>query len=211
MSDTPNPLQHAVFLQGAPPGAPLPTDSGSEVAFAGRSNSGKSSALNALTGRRTLARTSRTPGRTQQINFFAVGEDRRLVDLPGYGYARVPEAMRIQWRPLVEHYLLERRSLRGLVVTADCRREFGELEAMMLDWCGRTGLPVHVLLTKSDKLKRGPGLASLHQWQKRLDTVPGAGVQLFSALNRTGVDEARQRVAEWLDSGPDCEKKNAPV
>jgi GTP-binding protein len=207
--EIPNPFRHAVFLQGAPLGAPLPPDRGREVAFAGRSNSGKSSALNTLTGRRGLARTSRTPGRTQQINFFALGNDARLADLPGYGYAKVPEAVRLQWRPLIECYLLERRSLKGLMLTVDCRRDFGDLEAMMLDWCAGTGMPVHILLTKCDKLKRGPAHAALHRWQVLLGGRPelDAGVQLFSSLTRAGVDEARERLAAWLDFG----QKNAPV
>lgn len=207
--ESPNPFRNAEFMQGAPLGAPLPADRGLEVAFAGRSNSGKSSALNTLTGRRGLARTSRTPGRTQQINFFSVGEDRRLADLPGYGYAKVPEALRLQWRPLIERYLLERRSLQGLMLTVDCRRDFGELEMMMLDWCGETGMRVHMLLTKSDKLKRGPAHAALHRWQALLAGRPGldAGVQLFSSLTRAGVDEARARLAAWLDFG----QKKAPV
>lgn len=206
--EAPNPFQQAEFLLGAPLGAPLAPDEGREVAFAGRSNSGKSSALNTLTGRRGLARTSRTPGRTQQINFFGVGEGVRLVDLPGYGYAKVPEAMRRQWRPLIERYLRDRHSLRGLMLTVDCRRDFGDLETMMFDWCAATGMPVHVLLTKSDKLKRGPAHAALHRWQKLLKEQPGldAGVQLFSSLDRTGVDAARARLAEWLD----CGQKKAP-
>jgi GTP-binding protein len=209
--EIPNPFQRAVFLQGAPLNAPLPADRGLEAAFAGRSNSGKSSALNTLTGKRGLARTSRTPGRTQQINFFDLGDDRRLADLPGYGYAKVPEAIRLQWKPLIERYLVERRSLKGLVLTVDCRRDFGELEAMMLDWCDETGMPVHLLLTKSDKLKRGPAHAALHRWQALLAAQPGldAGVQLFSSLTRVGVDEARERLAAWreLDFG----QKKAPV
>ncbi len=204
-----NPFQQAAFLLGAPYGAPLPPDEGREVAFAGRSNSGKSSALNTLTGRRGLARTSRTPGRTQHINFFGVGEAARLVDLPGYGYAKVPEAVRRQWRPLIERYLIGRRSLKGLMLTVDCRRDFGDLETMMFDWCADTGMPVHVLLTKSDKLKRGPAHAALHRWQKLLkEAYPGldVGVQLFSSLSRVGVGDARERLADWLDFG----QKKAP-
>lgn len=207
--ESPNLFHNAVFLQGAPLGAPLPADRGREVAFAGRSNSGKSSALNTLTGRRGLARTSRTPGRTQQINFFELGNDARLADLPGYGYAKVPEALRLQWRPLIERYLLERESLKGLMLTVDCRREIGELETMMLDWCGDTGMPVHILLTKCDKLKRGPAHAALHRWQALLGSMPAcdSSVQLFSSLTRTGVEEARARLGVWLNFG----QKNAPV
>lgn len=204
-----NYFQQAEFRMGVPYGARLPADHGREVAFAGRSNSGKSSALNTLTGRRGLARISKTPGRTQHINFFDLGGDRRLVDLPGYGYARVPEAIRRQWQPLIERYLLERRSLVGLMLTVDCRRTPGDLEEMMLAWCVETGMPLHILLTKADKLKRGPAHAALHGWERRLRQLPGleASVQLFSSLDRTGVDEARERLAAWLDSG----QKNAPA
>lgn len=202
-------FQQAAFIMSAPRGAPMPPDRGYEVAFVGRSNSGKSSSINTLTGRRGLARTSRTPGRTQLVNFFDLGEDRRLADLPGYGYARVPEAMRRDWGPMIEQYLRERESLAGLIVTVDVRRDPGEFEDLMLVWCRESAMPVHLLLTKSDKLRRGAAHAALHGWEKRLRELPelDASVQLFSSLDRTGVDEARGVLARWLNFG----QKKAPA
>ena len=201
-------FQHARFLLGARRGTPLPPDRGFEVAFVGRSNSGKSSSINAIVDRRALARASKTPGRTQQINFFDLGEERRLVDLPGYGYAQVPEETRLEWRPLIEDYLERRASLHGLILTADCRRTLDELECMILDWCHPRRIPLHILLTKSDKLSRGAASRALQAWRREL--LPGDGavsVQLFSSLNRDGVDEARGKVLEWLD----FRQKKAPV
>lgn len=207
--DTLAPFQAIRFLQSVPHGVRLPPDRGREVAFAGRSNSGKSSAINTLTGRRGLARASKTPGRTQAINFFDLGEDRRLVDLPGYGYAKVPEAMQQQWRPLIEGYLHRRQSLKGLMLTIDCRREPTESEDLLLDWCGASSMPVRILLTKADKLSRGAAASVLQQWRTRL---AGQGrtqidVQLFSSLTGTGAEEARLALLQWLDS----RQKKAPV
>ena len=179
----------ATFLISANHPRQFVPDEGREVAFAGRSNAGKSSAINAITGRRGLARTSKTPGRTQLINFFGLDGERRLVDLPGYGFAKVPEAMLDHWRRLMEAYFRNRRSLAGLVVVMDCRRPLTDFDRQMLDWAGHAGCPVHVLLTKADKLSRGKASAALQATRRTLG--PAVGVQLFSALKGTGVDEAR--------------------
>ena len=165
-------------------------DGGLEVAFAGRSNAGKSSAINAITARRSLARTSKTPGRTQLVNFFALDDDRRLVDLPGYGFAKVPPAMRNHWRRLMTAYFERRRSLAGLVIVMDCRRPLTDFDRQMLGWAESSGCGIHVLLTKADKLSRGKASATLLATRKQLGE--GVGVQLFSALKGTGLEEARR-------------------
>ena len=183
----------AEFITSAARPVQFVADDGMEVAFAGRSNSGKSSALNALVGRRGFARVSRTPGRTQLVNFFvlddAVPGGRRLVDLPGYGFARVPRDMQRQWRTLMEDFFRERRSLCGLMMTVDVRRGLLDGDRQMLAWAEASRCPVHVLLTKADKLGRGAGAKVLQQVRREL--TPGVGVQLFSALSRQGLDEAR--------------------
>jgi GTP-binding protein len=187
----------AEFIKSANKRDQFVPDEGVEVAFAGRSNAGKSSALNALTGRKSLARTSKTPGRTQLVNFFSLDEKRRLVDLPGYGYAKVPEAMRRHWRTLMEAYFTGRQSLAGLVLVMDCRHPMTEFDQQMLAWTRSTGCPVHVLLTKADKLSRGAAASTLLQVRKELAGL--ATVQLFSATKKTGVDEARERLEILLE------------
>lgn len=190
----------ASFLTSVPDASLAPDDSGAEVAFAGRSNAGKSSALNALTDQRALARTSKTPGRTQQINFFGLASGQRLVDLPGYGYAKVPQTMKDKWQRNMADYLRSRASLRGLIILMDCRHPLTDFDQQMLQWCADVDLPVHVLLTKSDKLKRGPAANSLLAVRKRLTEFhPHASVQLFSALKKTGVDEVRHTLDRWLN------------
>ncbi len=192
-------FRQATFLTSAPKADQAPPDEGAEVAFAGRSNAGKSSALNTITEQRSLARTSKTPGRTQQINFFDLGEKHRLVDLPGFGYARVPQAMKEQWQWNLTEYLHIRQSLRGLILLMDCRHPLTDYDQQILMWCADVGLAAHILLTKSDKLKRGPAGNKLLAARKRLPEFhPGASVQLFSALKKTGVDEARQVLNDWL-------------
>ena len=189
---------NASFLTSASKAAQFPADSGREVAVSGRSNSGKSTAINALVGRRNLARTGKTPGRTQLINFFSVGEDRRLVDLPGYGYAKVPDAVRRRWRHLLEAYFSRRQSLVGLLVTVDIRRGLKELDWVMLNWAGNSGVPAAVLLTKADKLSRGAARSRHLEITGSLpDTVQAV---LFSAPKRFGVVEARQCMDGWLRS-----------
>lgn len=174
----------------------FPADEGAEVAFAGRSNAGKSSALNAITGRKDLARTSKTPGRTQLINFFSVDGGRRLADLPGYGYAKVPEKMRQHWRELMSKYVETRASLAGLVIVMDARRPLTDFDVQMIEWSQANGLDVHLLLTKADKLSRGESTATLRAVRDAVNEV--ATAQLFSAVAKTGVDEARGRVLAML-------------
>jgi len=175
-----------------------PPDAGYEVAFAGRSNSGKSSALNALTQRKSLARTSKTPGRTQHLVFFELDGERRLVDLPGYGFAKVPEKVRRHWGLAMETYLSGRESLRGLVLMMDVRHPLTDFDKQMLQWCQHAGMPVHILLTKADKLKRGPAMSTLLKVQKTLAEQHNVSVQLFSALKHTGVEQARAVLDTWL-------------
>ncbi len=185
-------LSAAVQSQFPPPGVP-------EVAFAGRSNAGKSSALNAITGRRGLARTSKTPGRTQLINFFRLGEDARLVDLPGYGFARVPKAVRQRWGALIEGYLCARDDLRGVILLMDVRHPLTPFDEQMLSWSASLGLPCHCLLTKADKLSRGAGTSALLKTRSALGPYGGTmTAQLFSALRGVGLDEARAHITGWL-------------
>ena len=169
-----------------------------EVAFAGRSNAGKSSAINALAQRHRLAFVSKTPGRTQQINFFSLGAERFLVDLPGYGYAKVPRGMRNEWEHLITGYLQLRPQLRGLVVVMDIRHPMKDLDRQLLGWFASTGKPAHILLTKADKLGRQAAVVQLRSTTKILLTdFPGVSVQLFSAQNRTGIDEAEAVLNRW--------------
>jgi GTP-binding protein len=178
----------------------FPEDQGAEVAFAGRSNAGKSSALNAITNRKDLARTSKTPGRTQLINFFALNEQQRLADLPGYGYAKVPEKMRDHWRKLMERYVETRQSLGGVIIVMDSRHPLTDFDWQMLEWTGAQSLPVHLLLTKADKLGRGESMATLKK--VRAEVGEGVTAQLFSAVKKTGVDEARKVVLTMLSAKP---------
>ncbi|VAW87444.1 GTP-binding protein EngB [hydrothermal vent metagenome] len=200
----------AEFLNGIARLSQLPEDVGYEVAFAGRSNVGKSSALNAITNRRALARTSKTPGRTQQINLFTLDVERRLADLPGYGFAKVPNSVKKQWYALLETYLQTRASLRGIIVFMDVRRPFMEFDVRMLDWCTESGVPTYIVLTKSDKLKRGPALAMVNTVKKRVIEEYGVitprngglpeaiKVQLFSSLKKEGVAEVHAQLDYWL-------------
>ena len=177
----------------------LPADVGAEVAFAGRSNAGKSSAINALAQRKRLAFVSKTPGRTQTLNFFDCGGDRRLVDLPGYGYAAVPQRERAHWGKLISAYLQGRESLRGLVVIVDSRHTVTPLDRQLLGWHAPSGQPVLVLLTKADKLGRAEATKSLKAAQALLPQVhPEATVQLFSAVAGTGQRQARAVIDGWL-------------
>jgi len=177
----------------------LPDDTGIEVAFAGRSNAGKSSAINTITGIKALARTSKTPGRTQMINFFNMDEGRSLVDLPGYGYAKVPEKMKIRWQQTLGKYLETRQSLRGLMLMMDIRHPLKEFDIQMIMWANHAKLPVHILLTKSDKLKRGAAMASLHSVSSELKKRDlEASMQLFSSLKTLGKEEAIQKLDSWF-------------
>jgi GTP-binding protein len=203
-----NPLQNAQFVLAAHRTSQLPADQGAEVAFAGRSNAGKSSALNALTNHKGLARTSKTPGRTQQMVTFSLppiaqgnGQpplEARLIDLPGYGYAKVPEDLREHWKLEIDSYLHHRRSLRGLVLIADIRHPLKDFDRMMLDFCFRTQLPCHLLLTKADKLSRGAAAQALTAMRKSFVDGLHATAQIFSSPDGTGVAEARDVVVAFL-------------
>lgn len=177
----------------------LPADSLAEVAFAGRSNAGKSSAINALCNHKRLAFVSKMPGRTQHLNFFRVDEGRFLVDLPGYGFARAPKDQKHVWQALIGGYLADRAQLKGLVLIMDCRHPLTELDRSLLDWFQPSGKPVLVLLSKSDKLSRGPAQQTLRQVRDELARLGlDATVQLFSSLKRQGVDEAEGVLRGWL-------------
>jgi GTP-binding protein len=174
-----------------------------EIAFAGRSNAGKSSALNLLTRIKRLAFTSKTPGRTQLINFFEIDPDIYLVDLPGYGYAKVPPEIKAQWEGLLSRYLQEREPLAGMVLIMDARHPLTPLDQRMLDWFTPTGKPVHILLSKADKLSNGERVQTLRKVKKELELFPSVSIQLFSSLSRLGADEATQVIEGWLTPEPD--------
>ena len=182
----------------ADPGAPLPESSG-EIAFAGRSNAGKSSAINTLVGQKRLAFVSKTPGRTQMINFFSLATGGFLVDLPGYGFAAAPGTIRARWDALLGDYLRGREALRGLVIVMDIRHPMTELDHQLIEFFRDTGKPIHVLLTKADKLSRSPAQMTLNQVRDTLTKMsPLYSVQLFSSLKRTGIEEAEAVFAAWL-------------
>jgi GTP-binding protein len=191
------------FLISAQTLKQCPDDIGCEVAFAGRSNAGKSSAINTLTRNKGLARTSKTPGRTQLINHFEIETGKRLVDLPGYGYAKVPKAIKAKWDKNLAEYLQNRTSLSGLVLLMDIRHPLQDYDRQMLNWAAQAGLPVHILLTKADKLKRGPAMSSLLGVEKLLrDMDPGftlLSAQIFSSLKKTGLPELEQKLISWLE------------
>jgi GTP-binding protein len=190
-------FNHAVYAASAATLAQLPP-SRCEVAFAGRSNAGKSSAINTLARHNRLAFVSKTPGRTQLINFFALGEERFIVDLPGYGYAKVPPEMRARWERVLSAYLQTRESLAGLVLIMDARHPLTPLDRQMLDWFTPRGLPVHILLTKADKLSRGVANKTLQSVRSELNIYPQVSVQLFSSLAKQGVEEAETVIDGWL-------------
>ncbi len=197
-------IQQAKFQLSAPTFKLCPFDTGKEVAFAGRSNAGKSSAINALTNQKQLARSSKTPGRTQMINFFTLGnnEETRLVDLPGYGYASVPEDMKRKWQIELEEYLVERKSLAGLVLLTDIRRPLQYFDEQMLHWAKDAELPVHVLLTKADKLKYGASKNTLLKTKMQLEKLDlPVSIQLFSALRKQGIEELAEVMGNWLELG----------
>lgn len=191
----------ARFLQSAPTLSQCPADTGVEIAFAGRSNAGKSSAINALTRQGKLARISKTPGRTQLINYFELNGACRLVDLPGYGYAKVPKAMKARWDRNLAEYLQGRGSLKGLVLLMDIRHPLQAFDQQMLHWASQSELPVHILLTKADKLKRGAAtnaLLSVKQQLQREQIDDLVSAQLFSALKRLGVAELEHSLLAWF-------------
>jgi GTP-binding protein len=181
-----------------------PEDTGAEVAFAGRSNAGKSSALNAITANGKLARTSKTPGRTRLINFFSLNrEHRRLVDLPGYGYAKVSRDMKDDWQQHLGHYLNDRRCLRGLVLVMDIRHPLTDFDQMMVEWCEHNNLPLMILATKADKLKFGQAKTAMLGIAKSLKAYRCVEhLIMFSATAKTGVDDCRAALEAWLESAP---------
>ena len=191
--------QNAAFLTSAAKISQLPADTGREVAFAGRSNAGKSSAINTLTRQKALARTSKTPGRTQMINFFSLDEDRRLVDLPGYGYAKVAESMKLRWQHTMQDYLSTRECLVGVIILMDIRHPLKEIDALLLQWCVESKMPVHVLLTKADKLKKNAANQQLHSVVRHVQNhYEQCSVQLFSALKREGLEQLEQVLDAWF-------------
>ncbi len=196
-------LHTAKFLKSAASLRDMPPDKGWEVAFAGRSNAGKSSALNALAAHKGLARVSKTPGRTQLLNVFSIDDDRRLIDLPGYGYAKVPIGVRDQWRGMVDGFLRAREALKGLILIMDSRHPLKDFDRQMLDYAEAIAKPCHVLLTKADKLSRNEATRTLNTVRKELgadgSTDARVSVQLFSATAKTGIDEARAVIARWLE------------
>ena len=202
-----NPLYHqahyllsALRLQDAPP------DRGFEAAFAGRSNAGKSSAINTIVGQKSLARTSKTPGRTQMLNFFALDEERRLVDLPGYGYAKVPNGVQQHWGKALQVYLKERQCLRGVFLLMDIRHPLTEFDWHMIEWCRHCKLPLHIALTKADKLSRGAAKGVLLKVRAAVEREAGevgVSVQLFSAPDKLGVEEAHTLLDRWMGVGED--------
>ena len=194
-----HPYRQAQYTISATQLSELPVDEGIEVAFAGRSNAGKSSAINTITDQKSLARISKTPGRTQMINFFSVDENRSLVDLPGYGYAKVPEKIKIRWQQTLGKYLETRQALRGLVLMMDIRHPLKEFDLQMIKWANNAKLSVHILLTKSDKLKRGAAKSSLLLVNNELQKKELlASAQLFSSLNREGKEEAIEQLNQWF-------------
>lgn len=179
----------------------LLADEGMEVAFAGRSNAGKSSAINKICCQKSLARTSKTPGRTQLINFFTMDEQRRLVDLPGYGYAKVSEDIKRRWQQTMEQYLASRQSLKGLILLMDVRHPLKDVDQQLLSWSWNVGMPIHILLTKADKLKRGAAQNTLLKVRKEIsenDPANLTSVQLFSSLKGTGLDEIYSVLNRWF-------------
>ena len=191
-----------IFLMSAPSVKQSPADEGKEVAFAGRSNAGKSSVINTLTDNKKLARTSKTPGRTQLLNFFSLSEDRRLVDLPGYGFAKVPAAVKKDWNRNLAGYLQERQSLVGVIILMDIRHPLQKYDWQIIRWASESKMPVHLLLTKSDKLKRGAinnTLLSVEEELTKEKLSANFTIQAFSSIKRFGLDELKHKLATWLD------------
>lgn len=176
-----------------------PNDQGKEVAFAGRSNAGKSSAINTLTRQNNLARISKTPGRTQLLNFFEIDAERKIVDLPGYGYAKVPLAVKKQWHQMMETYLHNRNALCGIILMMDIRHPLTDFDMQMIEWCEHTQVPLHILLTKADKLNYGAAKNTLFKVQRELSDIDvDVTLQLFSSLKKTGIDDAHQLLDQWF-------------
>ena len=196
-----NQYRQAQYTISATQLSELPEDNGIEIAFAGRSNAGKSSAINTITEQKSLARISKTPGRTQMINFFNIDDNKSLVDLPGYGYAKVPEKMKIRWKQTLGKYLETRKSLVGLMLMMDCRHPLKEFDLQMIHWANKAELAVHILLTKSDKLKKGAAKTTLLQVESELKKQKlTASTQLFSSHNQQGKQQAIEQLDHWFNS-----------
>ena len=195
-----NPIyQQATFIMSAPSINQAPEDTGHEIAFAGRSNAGKSSTINSLTQQKSLARISKTPGRTQLLNFFQLTETNRFVDLPGFGFAKVPLAVKKDWHKMIETYLLERQSLSGIVLVMDIRHPLTDFDWQMITWCQHSNLPLHILLNKCDKMKYGASKNALMHVEKQLkDSATSVTIQLFSSLKKIGIQELQDTLDIWL-------------
>jgi len=192
-----NPFRVARYVLSAHELKQLPKDGGIEVAIAGRSNAGKSSAINAFTDQKALARTSKTPGRTQQIVIFELDENRRIADLPGYGYAKVPLKLKAHWRRIMERYFQTRTCLQGVLLVMDIRHPMREFDQQMLTWCEAASIPCHILLTKADKLKRGPAQSTLLKVRRDLPAI--ATIQVFSSSKKTGLEELVEKLSDWYE------------
>jgi len=199
--DFKNHLSQAEFLTSAASPDSLPADEGCEIAFAGRSNAGKSSAINRLCNQKSLARTSKTPGRTQLINFFSISPVNKLADLPGYGYAKASHSKQRQWLELLEYYFTYRKALKGTIIVMDIRHPLQDGDQKMIDWCMHHQCDVHILLNKSDKLSRNKGMNQLHTATKILSKFEGSeiSIQLFSAMTGNGMDEAMSKIYSWFE------------
>ena len=192
-------FQHVRFLKSASTVRDFPEDAGAEVAFCGRSNAGKSSAINAICQQNSLARTSKTPGRTRLINFFKLGSDARLVDLPGYGYAKAPAKVQQQWQNLMQSYLVHRHALCGLILLMDIRHPLTEIDWTMIQWSEHYRLPLYILLTKADKVNRNAMMKSHTRVASDLERHGfDAGTQIFSATRRTGISQAQKKISAWI-------------
>lgn len=192
----------AKYIMGAAKVSQLPEDTGVEVAFAGRSNAGKSSALNTLTDQKGLARVSKTPGRTQLINLFDLGDNKRLVDLPGYGYAKVSETIKRQWQSEMENYLTSRKCLNGIVLLVDSRHELKEFDSLMIEMAISFGLNLHILLTKADKLnnkERAQANRMIESFLKTFISIDKISYQLFSSLTKMGLDKFKEKLNTWYE------------
>ena len=192
-----NPFRQAHYVLSAHQLHQLPADAGIEIAIAGRSNAGKSSAINVLTDQKSLARTSKTPGRTQQIVIFEIDAERRIADLPGYGYAKVSKSLRQHWKVVMQDYFKQRQSLQGVVLVMDIRHPLRPFDTQMLAWCAAVGVPCRVLLTKADKLKRGPAQSILLKVRKQVPE--NTSVQVFSATKKQGLEELVEHLSGWFN------------
>lgn len=201
MSKLPEILQNPTFILGAAEVSQFPNDNFVEIAFAGRSNVGKSSAINAITQQKKLARTSKTPGRTQQINFFTLGEQARLVDLPGYGFAQVPLSVKKKWQATIQTYLNKRENLAVLVLLMDIRHPLTDLDQDMIKWASQSQIPTQILLTKADKLTRNKQNQAVSKVEKAITNTTGQfGVEPFSSHSGLGVKQMQQQIADWVNS-----------